>query len=108
LGLVETPGVKKLEPEEVANEIVSALKFPRFDVWVPRSSAAISTVLQLLPRRGREAVGRLLNVDKVLAESDKAQRAAYEARAARSEPGLEPQETDAGAAEEQPESAARS
>jgi NADP-dependent 3-hydroxy acid dehydrogenase YdfG len=107
-GLPDTPGVKKLEPEEVADEIVSALKFPRFDVWVPRSSAAISTVMQLLPRRAREAVGRLLNVDKVLAEPDKAQRAAYEERAARSEPGLEPDEIEAGSTEEQPESAARS
>ncbi len=107
-GLPDTPGVKKLEPEDVANEIVSALKVPRFDVWVPRSSAAISTVMQLLPRRGREAIGRLLNVDKVLAEPNKAERAAYEARAARSEPGLEPDEGEAGSAEEQPESAARS
>ena len=91
-GLPDTPGIKKLEPEEVANEIVSALKVPRFDVWVPRSSAAISTVLQLLPRSAREAVGRLLNVDKVLAQPDRATRAAYEERAARSEPSLEPEE----------------
>ena len=46
--------------------------------------------MQLVPRRGREAIGRLLKVDKVLAEPDKAERAAYEERAARSEPGLEP------------------
>jgi len=107
-GLVDTPGVKKLEPEDVANEIVSALKFPKFDVWVPRSSAAISTVMQLLPRKGREAVGRMLNVDKVLADSDKAVRAAYEERAAHSEPGLEPDRAKSGSTEEQPESAARS
>jgi short-subunit dehydrogenase len=106
-GLPDTPGVKKLEPEEVADEIVSALKFPKFDVWVPRSSAAISTVMQLLPRRGREAIGRLLNVDKVLAEPDKGARAAYEERAAYSEPGLEPDKVEAGSTEEQPESAAR-
>jgi NADP-dependent 3-hydroxy acid dehydrogenase YdfG len=31
-GLPDTPGVKKLEPEDVASEIVSALKFPKFDV----------------------------------------------------------------------------
>lgn len=106
-GLPDTPGIKKLEPEAVANEIVSALKFPKFDVWVPRSSAAISTVMQLLPRRGREAVSRLLNVDKVLAEPDKAERAAYEERAAHSEPGLEPDKVEAGSTEEQPSSAAR-
>jgi NADP-dependent 3-hydroxy acid dehydrogenase YdfG len=107
-GLPDTPGVKKLEPEDVATEIVRALQFPKFDVWVPRSSAAISTVMQLLPRRGREAVGRMLNVDKVLAEPDKAARASYEERAARSEPGLEPDKGKTGSTEEQPESAARS
>jgi hypothetical protein len=36
-----------------------------------------------------------MRADKVLAEPDRAQRAAYEARAARSEPGLEPEKTDA-------------
>jgi NADP-dependent 3-hydroxy acid dehydrogenase YdfG len=107
-GLPDTPGIKKLEPEDVANEIVSALKLPKFDVWVPRSSAGINKVLQLLPRGGREAFGRLLNVDKVLAEPDKAARVAYEERAARSEPGLEPDKAKAGSTEEQPESAARS
>ena len=35
-GLVETRGVKKLEPEDVAEAIVEALERPRFDVWVPR------------------------------------------------------------------------
>lgn len=97
-GLPQTRGVKKLEPEEVAEAIVDALKFPKFDVWVPRSSAAISLVLNLLPRRGREAVGRLLNADKVLAQPDRAARAAYEERAAHSEPGLEPDELETTAA----------
>ena len=94
-GLYETRGIKKLEPEEVAEAIVDALKFPKFDVWVPRSSAGISYVLNLLPRRGREAVGRLLNGDKVLAQADSSARAAYEERAAHSEPGLEPDELEA-------------
>ena len=44
-----------------------------------------------LPRRAREVIGRLLKVDKVLAEPDQAKRAAYEDRAAHSEPGLEPE-----------------
>jgi NADP-dependent 3-hydroxy acid dehydrogenase YdfG len=100
-GLPDTPGVKKVEPEEVADAVVRALQFPKFDVWVPRSSAGIHVALQLLPRRGREAVARLLKADKVLAEPDKAARAAYEDRAAHSEPGLEPDETEAKTAEEE-------
>jgi NADP-dependent 3-hydroxy acid dehydrogenase YdfG len=90
-GLQETRAVKQLEPEDVANEIVKALQVPKFDVWVPRETVAIYKVLQLLPRRSREAVGRFLKADKVLADPDRAARAAYEDRAAHSEPGLEPE-----------------
>ncbi len=90
-GLVRTRGVRFLEPDEVAEAIVEALETGRFDVWVPRSSAYIGYVINMLPRRGREAVGRLLNADKVLAGANPAARADYEARAARSEPGLEPE-----------------
>jgi NADP-dependent 3-hydroxy acid dehydrogenase YdfG len=88
-GLQDTRGVKKLEPEEVADAIVDALEFPKFDVWVPKSSAAINKVISLLPRAGREAMGRMLNADKVAWEADPVARAAYEERAAHSEPSLE-------------------
>jgi NADP-dependent 3-hydroxy acid dehydrogenase YdfG len=89
-GLQETRGVKKLEPEEVAEAIVAALQFQRFDVWVPASSAVIHKLIHPLPRRAREAIARFMRADQVLAAPDRAERAAYEDRAARSEPGLEP------------------
>ena len=101
-GLPETPGIKKVEPEDVAQAIIRALQFPKFDVWVPASSAVMDKLIHPLPRRAREVIGRLLKVDKVLAEPDRAQRAAYEARAAHSEPGLEP-EALAGERSEQAE-----
>jgi NADP-dependent 3-hydroxy acid dehydrogenase YdfG len=94
-GVKEARGVKNLEPEQVADAIVNALESPRFDVWVPRSTQFIATVMTLVPRRGREAIARFLKADKVLAEADPAQRAAYEDRAAHSEPGLEPEEVSA-------------
>jgi short-subunit dehydrogenase len=94
-GLKEARGVKNLEPEQVADAIVNALESPRFDVWVPRSTQFIATAVSVVPRRGREAIGRLLKVDKVLAEADPAQRVAYEDRAAHSESGLEPEEVSA-------------
>ena len=88
-GLPLSRGVKKVEPEDVADSIVDALEFPKFDVWVPKVSAGIFKVMTLMPRRGREAVARALNADKVLAQPDHAQRAAYEERAAHSEPARE-------------------
>jgi NADP-dependent 3-hydroxy acid dehydrogenase YdfG len=81
-GLPDTPGVKKLEPEDVADSIVDALKFPKFDVWVPASSAVIDKLVHPLPRRAREVVARLFKADKVLADPDRARRAAYEDRVA--------------------------
>jgi NADP-dependent 3-hydroxy acid dehydrogenase YdfG len=91
-GLVESRAVKVSEPEDVAAEIVRALKFPKFDVFVPRGTGGIYYAVNLLPRRGREAVARFLKADQVLADADAQKRASYEARAARSEPGLEPAE----------------
>ncbi|HYJ21191.1 MAG TPA: SDR family NAD(P)-dependent oxidoreductase, partial [Solirubrobacterales bacterium] len=91
-GLQETRAVKKVRPEDVADEIVAVLERPRFDVFVPRSIGPISTVMNLLPRSGREAVSRALKADKVLAGADPNARRGYELRAAHSEPGLEPGE----------------
>ena len=91
-GLQQTRGVKHIEPSDVANEIVDALRKPRFDVYVPRSVAAITTVMNLVPRGGREAIGRALKADKVLDQRDDTARRAYELRASHSEPGLEPGE----------------
>jgi NADP-dependent 3-hydroxy acid dehydrogenase YdfG len=87
-GLHAARGVKTIEPTDVAEAIVEALRRPRFDVYVPKSIGPISKVLSLLPRAGREAFVRALKADAVL-QVDPGERRAYELRAARSEPGLE-------------------
>jgi short-subunit dehydrogenase len=92
-GLQQARGVKNVNPEDVADAIVEALRFPRFDVFVPKAIGPINQVLGLLPRSGREAFARALKADRVLAQADPAARRAYELRAARSEPGLEPGES---------------
>lgn len=101
-GLKEARGMKNLEPEDVANAIVDALKFPKFDVWVPKSTAAISKVMNLLPRSGREGIARLLKADKVLAEADTGKRAGYEERAAQAAPKLGSEAAPAEAEAESP------
>ena len=83
-GLPDTRGVKKLEPEEVAEAIVEAIETNRFDVWVPRSTAAIAVAMSLLPRGGREAFSRFFKADRVLSQADGRKRVAYEDRAAHS------------------------
>ncbi len=89
-GLKEARGVKNVNPEDVADAIVECLQVPRFDVFVPKSIGPISQVMSALPRSGRERISRVLKADQVLANADPAARRAYELRAARSEPGLEP------------------
>lgn len=81
--------IKPVEAEDVANEIVDALEVPRFDVWVPRANGALYKFVALLPRGVREAIGRLMKIDKLMTEVDHGARQAYEDRAAHSEPGLE-------------------
>lgn len=87
-------GVRLVEPEDVANAIVAELEQPRFEVFVPRSVGVLNKLVSPLPRSWREAIGRALGVDKALAEPDATARAAYEERAARSEPGLEPEQAE--------------
>ncbi len=88
-GVSDTRGVKKVEPEDVANEIVDALEVPRFDVFIPRSLRFTIAGGVLLPRSWREAVARFMGIDKIMTEVPKSARRAYEDRAAHSEPGLE-------------------
>ena len=83
-GLGQTRGVKHVTAEDVATEIVTALKEARFDVYVPRSAGRLIQTSYLLPRRGREAVARATKADRVLLDADQNARAAYELRASHS------------------------
>jgi NADP-dependent 3-hydroxy acid dehydrogenase YdfG len=88
-GLPEPRGVKMPQPEDVAEEILSALKEPRFDVFVPRSVGTLQQVMSILPRGGRERMTRAMKADQVLATADMGARRDYELRAARSAPAIE-------------------
>ena len=87
-GLAESR-VKAVEVEDVAAEVLSALKQPRFDVFVPRSNGALLRATNMLPRAAREAISRWLKADQSLLKADRSARASYEARAAASAPAAE-------------------
>ena len=86
-GTAELKGVKRSSPEDVGNAVVEALQTGRFEVFVPkalnglvRSTALAAGVLRVArPQDGRPA----------LMKADKAARAAYEQRAAKSTPAAE-------------------
>jgi NAD(P)-dependent dehydrogenase (short-subunit alcohol dehydrogenase family) len=81
--------VKAVEAEDVADEIVDALEAGRYDVWVPKANAAIYKILTLWPRSAREALGRMMKIDKLMTEVDHGARNAYEKRVAEGETGAE-------------------
>jgi NAD(P)-dependent dehydrogenase (short-subunit alcohol dehydrogenase family) len=79
-GLPEPRLFKPVQPEDVAARIVEALRLRLFDVYVPKSLAAIVRMQALMSRRVSEAFVRLIRADQVLAHPDHRARAAYEAR----------------------------
>lgn len=88
-GLKDQRGVKRAEPEDVANEIIDALETGKVDVYVPKQLRATVMMGGLMPRRAREAVARLMGVDKVMTEVDPQARKSYEERVAAQEPAQE-------------------
>ncbi|NBH04841.1 SDR family oxidoreductase [Amycolatopsis sp. SID8362] len=87
-GLGEAKLFKSSRPEDVADAIVSTLRKPRFEVFVPRSVGTMGKLTRLLPRRAGEALARVLKADQLLASAAHSPaRAEYEARAAESAPG---------------------
>jgi short-subunit dehydrogenase len=89
-GLGQARGLSELEPSEVAEAIVEALRYGTVEVWVPKRSRRTNQIVTLLPRRVSEAMGRALKADRVLTDIDAGVRHGYELRAARSEPALDP------------------
>jgi NAD(P)-dependent dehydrogenase (short-subunit alcohol dehydrogenase family) len=89
-GLGEARGMSNLEPSDVADAIVDALRTGRVDVWVPKEARRNNVLGVLLPRTLAEGMTRAMKADRVLAGADLNRRRSYELRASRSEPGLEP------------------
>jgi short-subunit dehydrogenase len=88
-GLGEARGMKSMQPSDVADAIVEALRTGRVDVWLPKSSKRTNLLGTLLPRALSEGMARAMKADRVLAGADANVRRDYELRASRSEPGLE-------------------
>jgi NADP-dependent 3-hydroxy acid dehydrogenase YdfG len=95
-GLGQARGFANLEPSEVADAIVEALRLGTVEVWVPKSGKRTNVLGAVLPRRLSEGMARAMKADRVLADADTITRRGYEMRASRSEPGL-------GGAPEQPQ-----
>ena len=83
-GMEPARGSRLLDPEEVADAVVGAIERPRFEVSVPREIGPALRFRSLLPPRTRDALSRVLRMDKVAMDVRMEERAAYEAEIARS------------------------
>jgi NAD(P)-dependent dehydrogenase (short-subunit alcohol dehydrogenase family) len=100
-GLPRTRGVKPVQPEDVADAIIEALRTGRFDVYVPKSMMGMARFTAMLPRRASERISHTLHSDRVLTQPNHVARAAYEARMVETVARAErPELPDAAPAEE--------
>ena len=93
-GMGEVAGFRHSSVDDVAQATLEALKFPRFDVFVPKKIAGMWALSGLLPRRLRDTTYRALKINRALLDYDRGARVAYEARAAASAPAVEHQDDD--------------
>ncbi|MBB4688612.1 SDR family oxidoreductase [Amycolatopsis jiangsuensis] len=92
-GLGEARFVKSVKPEDVAAAIVDALRYPKFDVFVPKSLDLTGRFTRLFPRSAAEWFMRALGGDRLLSSAvHSPARAEYESRAARSAPASDSRE----------------
>ena len=82
-GVPNSRFVKFIEPEDVAAEVVSAVRSPRVDVYAPPSLGPLVRFGNLLTRGGQDRLARVIKADAALATDPKS-RSAYEDRAAHS------------------------
>ncbi len=69
-----------IEPTDVADAVVDALKYPKFDVYVPKRIGPITKITSILPRSVQDAVGGIFQTDKIATEFDSENRAEYVSR----------------------------
>jgi NAD(P)-dependent dehydrogenase (short-subunit alcohol dehydrogenase family) len=67
-------------PDDVAGAVLDAVRRDKFEVWVPASQAISFKLGNLLPRRGRESVMRLIGVGRIAGEADPVARRGYHDR----------------------------
>lgn len=79
-GVPTARGVKAVTAQEVAEVIATAIRTAHPELWVPRWVQGMTKATGVLPRWLQERIAAAFGADRVLAERDESQRAAYEAR----------------------------
>jgi NAD(P)-dependent dehydrogenase (short-subunit alcohol dehydrogenase family) len=89
-GLKDNKGVSPVTPEDVAAAVVDALKFPKPNVYVPKSLGVATRTGALFPQRFGEWLNRVLGGERAALDAIASpDRQDYENRVAKSAPGAE-------------------
>ncbi len=72
-------GVQRLSPQQVAVAVADVIERPRFEVFVPRRTAALVRVMAVLPQGARDRLYTALVPDQVKV-ADRSARESYERR----------------------------
>jgi short-subunit dehydrogenase len=81
-GISNVRGVGLIEPEQVADAVVGALRTGRFEVYVPGVAGVMLRALAVLPRSVRDPLERAGRMHDAFTHVDEGARAVYEARVA--------------------------
>jgi short-subunit dehydrogenase len=79
-GVPTARGVKAVSAEDVAEVIATAIRTGHPELWVPRWVQGMTKATGVLPRWLQERIAGAFGADRVLADRDDTQRAAYESR----------------------------
>jgi NAD(P)-dependent dehydrogenase (short-subunit alcohol dehydrogenase family) len=77
-GFAQVRGVRAVEPEEVADGILSVIHKPQFAKFVPAPLGVMSLMFSGMPYRVRDFLTRISGTRNIALKSDMAQRAEYE------------------------------
>jgi NAD(P)-dependent dehydrogenase (short-subunit alcohol dehydrogenase family) len=70
----------QVTPDDVARAVLDAVRTDKFEVWVPASQGITVKLGNLLPRRARESVMRLMGVGRIAGDTDPVARRGYHER----------------------------
>jgi short-subunit dehydrogenase len=79
-GVPTARGVKAVSAQDVAEVIATAIRTAHPELWVPRWVRGLTKTTGVLPRWLQERIAGAFGADRVLADRDQTQRAAYESR----------------------------
>jgi short-subunit dehydrogenase len=99
---METPGLRTVEPEEIATAIVEVLRNPRFMVLVPRTLVPAVYSYGAIPHGIRHRLLRRAGIDRLALNADREARAGYEDLIARSTNGADLEQLAAGSSRASP------